>query len=93
MFAYQIKDMTCGHCASAITKAVHAVDGGAKVEVDLSRHMVLVDSTSATEGAIGQAIREAGYEAMAVNASSRQAAGARTGGCCCGSGAAAGCGA
>lgn len=92
MFAYQVNDMTCGHCVSTITKAVHAVDGGAKVEVDLNRHMVFVESTSATDGAIRQAIRGAGYETVAINASSDQAVGARAGGCCCGSGAV-GCGA
>ena len=34
MIAYEVNDMTCGHCASTITKAVKAVDRDAKVEVD-----------------------------------------------------------
>ena len=31
MIAFEVKDMTCGHCAGTITKAVAAVDQGAKV--------------------------------------------------------------
>lgn len=92
MFAYQVNDMTCGHCASAITKAVHAVDGGARIEVDLDRHLVLVESIAVTSDAIRQAISEAGYETIAINASSDQPVVARAEGCCCGS-STAGCGA
>lgn len=91
MFAYQVNDMTCGHCVIAITKAVQALDVGAKVDADLNRHMVFVESTSATGSAISQAIRGAGYEPITVNASNDQPAGARAGGCCCGS-RSAGCG-
>ena len=34
MITFQINDMTCGHCASTITKAVKATDTNAKVTVD-----------------------------------------------------------
>ncbi|MFT3858596.1 MAG: heavy-metal-associated domain-containing protein [Aquabacterium sp.] len=88
MFAYQVHDMTCGHCVGTITKAVQALDGGAKVEADLNRHMIFVESTSATEPAIKQAIRGAGYEPIGVKSQSGQPSGVRNGGCCCGSGAA-----
>ena len=43
MIAFQVNDMTCGHCVSTITKAVRAVDKGASVEVDLARHRVTID--------------------------------------------------
>ncbi|MCC7286158.1 MAG: heavy-metal-associated domain-containing protein, partial [Burkholderiaceae bacterium] len=36
MLAYRVEDMTCGHCASTITRAVRDVDAGAKVEVDIA---------------------------------------------------------
>lgn len=28
MLAFEVKDMTCGHCVDAITKAVEAADPG-----------------------------------------------------------------
>ena len=88
MFTYQVNDMTCGHCASAITKAVLAVDGGAKVDVDLGRHMVHVESANAADETLRQAVQAAGYEPVAVKPTSGRPEGQRTGGCCCGHGAA-----
>jgi copper chaperone len=31
MIAFEVKDMSCGHCVGTITKAVTALDGGAKL--------------------------------------------------------------
>jgi len=53
--------MTCGHCASAITKAVKDVDPQAEVSVDLARSEVTVRST-VEERLIAGAIVAAGYE-------------------------------
>lgn len=61
MTAFTVNDMTCGHCAGAITKAVKAVDAGAKVEIDLGRHLVRVESGTADAKTIREAIAEAGY--------------------------------
>ncbi|NUZ08523.1 heavy-metal-associated domain-containing protein [Piscinibacter koreensis] len=36
MIAFQVNDMTCGHCVSTITKAVRAVDKQASVSIDLA---------------------------------------------------------
>lgn len=88
MFIYQVNDMTCGHCASAITKAILAVDGGAKVDVELDRHMVHVESTNVADDTLRQAIQAAGYEPVAVKPASGRPEGQRTGACCCGNGAA-----
>lgn len=44
MTEFQIKDMTCSHCASTITKAVHSLDQAAKVEIDLAAKRVRVES-------------------------------------------------
>jgi copper chaperone len=62
MFTYQVNDMTCGHCVSAITKAVLAVDSGATVEVDLAEHIVRIESSNAADDLLKQAIQGAGYE-------------------------------
>ena len=33
MIEFNVQDMTCGHCAGRITKAINGVDAGAKVEI------------------------------------------------------------
>ncbi|ROZ79581.1 heavy-metal-associated domain-containing protein [Ramlibacter sp. WS9] len=42
MVTFQVSDIACGHCASAIAKAVSAVDESARVEVDVPRKRVRV---------------------------------------------------
>ena len=68
MLAFRVDDMTCGHCASTITKAVRAVDAGAKVEVDLARHLVRIEPTETDARELGEAIAEAGYTPVPVEA-------------------------
>ena len=43
MIAFEVKDMTCGHCVSTITKALKATDKDAKVQIDLATHHVRVE--------------------------------------------------
>ncbi|HDR9045312.1 TPA: heavy-metal-associated domain-containing protein [Burkholderia vietnamiensis] len=40
----EIKDMTCGHCAAAVTKAVKDVDAAAQVSVDIETKVVRIES-------------------------------------------------
>jgi copper chaperone CopZ len=61
MIAFEVQDMTCGHCVSTITKAVQATDPGARVEVDLPRHLVRIEPAAADARALSDAISEAGY--------------------------------
>ncbi|MDA0276278.1 MAG: heavy-metal-associated domain-containing protein [Proteobacteria bacterium] len=60
MIEFKVPDMTCGHCASTITKAVKELDTGAKLDISLAEHRVRVDS-KATREALQHAIAEAGY--------------------------------
>ena len=60
MLTLQVSDMTCGHCASTITKALKTVDPAVKVDIDLASHKVAVDSTKPAETLVA-AIRDAGY--------------------------------
>lgn len=83
MMTFRIVDMTCGHCAGTIARAVADVDKGARVEVDLTRKLVSISSI-APEGELMEAIREAGYTPEKVAAAPAAAAG--TGGCGCGCG-------
>ncbi len=68
MLAYDVPDMTCGHCAGTITKAVSQVDPHAKVTIDLPAHRVQVESAEAPAAAVEAAIRGAGYTPAAVAA-------------------------
>jgi len=56
--------MSCQHCVKAITEAVLQAAPGARVDVDLERHLVRVDQAS-DDGAVTEAIREAGYTPVA----------------------------
>lgn len=85
MLAYRVDDMTCGHCASAITKAVRAVDGAARVDIDLDRHLVTVQSAEADAGELRDAITEAGYTPIPMQLQATADKRPEGGGCCCGS--------
>ena len=45
MVTFEVQDMTCGHCVSSITKAVRAIDQGARVTADLATHQVRIEPT------------------------------------------------
>ncbi|MEV0404406.1 copper ion binding protein [Actinoallomurus sp. NPDC050550] len=62
---YTVKGMTCGHCVSAVTAEVGAVDGVTDVKVDLASGVVTVASTAPLDDkAIRDAVDEAGYEVV-----------------------------
>lgn len=58
--ALTLPDMSCGHCASTVTRAIHAIDAGAQVAVDLRTKRVDVTS-HASRDVIAGALVAAGY--------------------------------
>ena len=78
MIELRVEGMTCGHCVSAVTRAVKAVDPEANVHVDLGIGRVRVDGRSSAD-ALGKAIAEAGYPASLAG---EQAPARKKGGCC-----------
>ena len=60
MYQLQVENMTCGHCVSAVTKAVQSVDPHAQVQIELAEKSVRVGSDKALD-AISAAIVDAGY--------------------------------
>ena len=84
MINFEVKDMTCGHCASSISKAVARADGGAKVQVDLAAHRVQIEPTTATVQQLSSAIKDAGYSPAVTDLSFPIPVPTRRGGCCCG---------
>ncbi len=61
MQTYKIDNMTCGHCAGTVQKAILTVDPQAIVRVDLGSREVSVE-TVAAPGPIAEALMAAGYE-------------------------------
>jgi copper chaperone len=87
MLAFRVDDMTCGHCASTMSKAVRAIDADARVEIDLARQLVRIDPTNKGSGDLSKAIAEAGYTPVQVEQRPSAAATVhRAVGCCCGGG-------
>lgn len=90
MIAFEIQDMTCGHCREAITRAVLGVDSAAEVEVDLARHRVQIKSAAVAAQQFSDAIAAAGYTPTRMTKQDGRPE-SQAGGCSC-SGAGASCG-
>jgi copper chaperone len=74
--------MSCGHCVSNITQAIRATDKDAKLTIDLAQHLVMVEPTEADAQELKDAITEAGYTPVPVQAATVAAQPVKTGGCC-----------
>ncbi|MFC9593193.1 heavy-metal-associated domain-containing protein [Streptomyces sp. NPDC056944] len=60
---YAVSGMTCGHCRTAITKSVGALDGVISVDVDVDGGLVTVTTGGEPDdAAITAAVDDAGYE-------------------------------
>jgi copper chaperone len=57
---FKVEDMTCGHCAGVISKALTEALAGAAFTVDLAGQLVTVPTDAA--GPAEEAMRDAGYE-------------------------------
>ncbi|SMQ68313.1 copper chaperone [Devosia lucknowensis] len=60
MHSFKVEDMTCGHCAATVEKAIKSVDGQADVKIDVANRAVEIRSDKTAE-AFATAIGEAGY--------------------------------
>ncbi|CAB3724125.1 hypothetical protein LMG22037_05023 [Paraburkholderia phenoliruptrix] len=61
----EVKDMTCGHCADHITKAVKNVDPSATIDVNLNEKRVTVASALPAQDVL-HAVSEAGYSPVLI---------------------------
>ncbi len=61
-----VEGMSCGHCKMAVEKAVSAMSGISKVEVNLEGKKVTVsfNPDSVSEAAIKDTINDQGYEVV-----------------------------
>ncbi|GAA2166055.1 MULTISPECIES: heavy-metal-associated domain-containing protein [Glycomyces] len=64
---YEVKGMTCGHCAGSVTQEISALPGVENVDVALETGEVTVKSAAAlTVDQVREAVDEAGYELVGV---------------------------
>lgn len=82
MVTLEVKDISCGHCVSAINNAVLAADRNAKVQIDLATKRVQLELASADTTVLMAAIEGAGYTPVLVELGS-VAVNPSSGGCCC----------
>ena len=66
MYQLKVNNMTCGHCVNRITQAVKAVDPAAKLDANLEKKIVSIDSTHKL-AEITAALAEAGYPAQTAS--------------------------
>jgi Cu+-exporting ATPase len=64
MYQLTVDGMSCAHCTGRVTKAVQAIDQGAKVDIDLATKRVSIDSSASLQ-VLADAIDEAGYPVLA----------------------------
>jgi len=60
MYEFEIQNMTCGHCASTVEKAIRTADPEASASIDLAARSAKVE-TNNDPAAIKTAIEKAGY--------------------------------
>ncbi|AUU07999.1 copper chaperone [Serratia marcescens] len=60
MIRFHIPAMTCGGCASSVTRALLNVDPQARIQTDPARREVFIDSALQSD-AFGAALDEAGF--------------------------------
>jgi copper chaperone len=62
MYAFTVKTMTCGGCAAAITRSIHAIDKSAEVRAFPPIHRVEVE-TRLSRDELLNLFNEAGFPA------------------------------
>ncbi len=67
MATFKVEKMSCGGCVKHVTKAIQAIDAGAKIKVDLATGLVDVSPEPINPQAIALAITQAGYPAHISN--------------------------
>ena len=66
MVVFKVNDMTCGHCASTITRAVKGSDPGAEVRIDIGARRVEIEPKASSAQELLEVIAEAGYTPVSV---------------------------
>jgi len=57
---FLVEDLSCNHCVTQITKAIHNADPAAVVQIDIPTKIVNVETTLAADS-VTQTISDAGF--------------------------------
>ena len=68
MITFHIQDMTCGHCASTITKALKEAAPDVLITIDLKQHRVSIETDSMTAAELQEVLVESGYTPVQMGA-------------------------
>lgn len=64
---YEVKGMTCSHCAGSVTAEVSKIGGLTVLSVDVAGGRLEVEGTAdIDDAAVLEAVEEAGYEATRI---------------------------
>ncbi|NLI20869.1 MAG: heavy-metal-associated domain-containing protein [Clostridiales bacterium] len=63
---YKVSGIVCGHCAKAVVKALGALSGVERIQVDPKRKVVVIDHNAAlaTPSKLRRTIEEQGYDVL-----------------------------
>ena len=62
-----VKGMSCGHCVAAVTKALEALPGVSRVQVDLGTGRVsFAEANPIPKEELARVIKAAGYEMVEI---------------------------
>ena len=68
---YIVSGMTCGHCVTAVTQEITALDDVTTVEIDLvpggDSRVTVTGTAPLAEGTVRAAVQEAGYDLAGVH--------------------------
>lgn len=62
----KIEGMSCGHCVSAVTSALRAVEGVKVEHVGIGEATVAYEPGMTTEAVIAEAVADEGYQVVAT---------------------------
>ena len=62
---YTVEGMTCSHCVLSVREEVSEVEGVSAVDVDLASGRLAVTGNGVDDGAVHEAVADAGYEVAA----------------------------
>jgi copper chaperone len=62
-----IGGMTCSHCLRNVQQALNSMDAVKLDELRVGRAVVTFDETRVTADAVAEAVRDAGYEVLAIS--------------------------
>jgi copper chaperone len=64
MVSLNVEGMTCGHCVSAITKAIQQLDATSDVKINLAAKTVAVNTTTLSVKKLVDVISGEGYQVV-----------------------------